>query len=174
MPLFKRNDVPRYLFRVYGPNTAGETTDSNIIPPASTCDQEKRQDVFRLQPWKAAKRLNEHLRWWPSHELDCNLMSWTRSLLFALQHGLRRHHTDPNKPDLSHISFLILDTRDFPRGTFVKNLEPKSREPPSPSKERHGILLWEYLTQGEMDVKGRCVVTNMQSLIDAGLIRAQT
>ena len=98
MPLFERNDVPSYLFRVYGPNTAGETTGSHIIPLASSCDQEKRQDIFRLQPSEAARRLNEHMRWWRFHELECNLMSWTGSLLFALQYGLYRHHTDHNEP----------------------------------------------------------------------------
>ncbi|KAL8696307.1 MAG: hypothetical protein Q9201_007726 [Fulgogasparrea decipioides] len=183
MPLFERNDVPRYLFRVYCPNTAGETTDSNIIPPASTCGPEKRQDIFRLQPREAARRLNEHLRWWRSHERECNLISWTRSLLFALQHGLRRHHTDLNKPALSQISLLILDTRDFPRGTFVQDMEIMELFVPHTDscqpynlknllqlrKSDKGYYFGEYLTQGDMDVKGRCVVTNMQSLIDAGL-----
>ncbi|KAL9591201.1 MAG: hypothetical protein Q9179_007961 [Wetmoreana sp. 5 TL-2023] len=183
MPLFERNDVPRYLFRVYGPNTAGETTDSNIIPPASTCGPEKRQDIFRLQPREAARRLNEHLRWKRSHERECNLMSWTRSLLFALQHGLRRHHKDPNKPALSQISLLILDTRGFPRGTFIKDMEIMEVFAPytDPNqsndlenffqfrKSDRGYYFGEYLTQGDMDIRGRCVVTNMQRLIEAGL-----
>lgn len=36
-------------------------------------------------------------------------------------------------------------------------------------KSDMGYYFGEYLTQGDMDVKGRCVVTDMQSLIDAGL-----
>jgi len=92
IPLFEQNDVPRYLFRLYTPSTAGQTTDSYIMPPASICGQaETTRDIFRLPPKEAATRLNEHLRWWRSHESKCNLMSWTSSLLFALQHGLRRH-----------------------------------------------------------------------------------
>ena len=183
MPLFERNDVPSYLFRVYGPNTAGETTGSLIIAPASSCDQEKRQDIFKLQPSEAARRLNEHLRWWRSHEPECNLMSWTGSLLFALQYGLYRHHTDHNKPDLSLISLLILDTRGFPRGTFIKDMEVVGFFAPHTDPYRRdnlknllqlrksdkGYYFGEYLTQGNMDVSGRCVVTNMQRLIDAGL-----
>lgn len=111
VPLFGQNDVPRYLFRVYTPSTAGQTTDSYVTPPASTCGRaEKTRDIFRLRPAKAATRLNEHLRWWPSHESMCTLMSWTSSLLFALQHGLRRHNTDDDKPELSETSLLILDT----------------------------------------------------------------
>lgn len=139
--------------------------------------------MFRLQPREAARRLNEHLRWKRSHERECNLISWTRSLLFALQHGLRRHHTDLNKPALSQISLLILDTRDFPRGTVVQDMEimelfvphTDSGQPYNPKnllqlrKSDKGYYFGEYLTQGDMNIKGGCVVTNMQSLIDAGL-----
>lgn len=32
-----------------------------------------------------------------------------------------------------------------------------------------GYYFGEYLTQGNMDIRGRCVVTNMQRLIDIGL-----
>lgn len=36
-------------------------------------------------------------------------------------------------------------------------------------KSDRGYYFGEYLTQGDMDVKGRCIATNMESLIDAGL-----
>lgn len=186
MPLFEQNDAPRYLFRVYAPSTAGQTTDSYIMPPASICGQaEKTGDIFRLPPKEAATRLNEHLRWWRSHESKCNLMSWTSSLLFALQHGLRRHETDDDKPEMSQISLLILDTRGFPTGTFIKDLGIMEVFAPSTDlnqtknlddffqlrKSDRGYYFGEYLTQGNMDVRGRCVVTNMQKLIDAGLFK---
>lgn len=101
MSSFKQNDVPRYLFRVAAPSTAGQTTDSYIIPPASDCGRaEKTREIFKLQPRETATRLNEHLRWWPSHESMCNLMSWTSFLLFALQHGLHRHKTRLGLPTL--------------------------------------------------------------------------
>ena len=183
MPLFERNDVPSYLFRVYGPNTAGETTDSHIIPPASNCDQEKRQDIFRLQPKEAAGRLNQHLWWKSSHEPECNLMSWTSS--FALQYGLYKHHTDHSKPKWSQFSLLILNTRGFARSTFIKDMEiMECFAPHTDSCQRDnlqnllqlrkgdkGYYFGEYLTQGTMDIRDRCVVTNMQNLIDAGLFR---
>ena len=36
-------------------------------------------------------------------------------------------------------------------------------------KSEKGCYFGEYLAQGNMDVRGRCVVINMQRLIDAGL-----
>lgn len=184
MPLFGQNDVPRYLFRVYSPSTAGQTTDSYVTPPASTCGRaEKTRDIFRLPPAEAAIRLNEHLRWWPSHESKCNLMSWTSSLLFALQYGLRRHNTDHDKSELSQISLLMLDTRGFPIGTFIKDVEIMEVFAQYTDfnqtknlddffqfrKSDRGYYFGEYLTQGRIDIRGRCIVTNMQRLIDAGL-----
>ena len=50
-------------------------------------------------------------------------MSWTSSLLFALQYGLYRHQIDYDEVDLSQVLLFVLDTRDFPRGTFVKDVE---------------------------------------------------
>ena len=187
MPRFARNDVPSYLFRVYGPKSAGETTISHIIPPASSCDEEKRQDIFRLQPSEAARRLNDHLRWSPSHESECNLMSWTSSLLFALQYGLYRHHTDYDKPDLSSISLLVLDTPDFPKGTFIKDLEivecfaPHMAECGGDDLENFiqlrtsnkGYYFGEYLTQGNLDISSRCAVTNMKRLVERGLFELE-
>jgi hypothetical protein len=55
MPLFEQNDIPRYLFRLHAPKTAGKTTVSCVIPPASICGKiDKTRDMFRLQPWDAA------------------------------------------------------------------------------------------------------------------------
>ena len=189
MPLFGQNDVPRYLFRVYAPRTAGQTTDSYVTPPASTCGRaEKTRDIFRLPPAEAATRLNEHLRWSPSHEPKCNLMSWTSSLLFALQHGLRRHNTDHDKPELSQISLLILNTRGFPIGTFIKDMEIMEVFAPYADIKKmknlddffqfrtsdRGFYFGEYLTQGRIDIRGKCIVTNIQKLIDAGLFELRS
>ena len=109
-------------------------------------------------------------------------MSWTSSLLFALQHDLRRHNTDNDKPELSEISLLILDTRSFPPGTFIKDMEIMEVFAPYDfnqtknldaflqlRKSDRGYYFGEYLTQGKIDIIGRCIVTNMQRLIDAGL-----
>lgn len=192
MPSFERNDVPRYLFRISGPRTAGRTTVSCVIPPASASGQiEEMQDIFKLDPKDSATRLNEHLQWSSAHEPRCNLMSWTSSLLFALQYGLHRHRTDRDEVNLSQILLFVLDTRDFPRGTFVKDVEIISIFASHPNGEgwknlknllklREGKVrggraryFGEYLTQGRLTISGKSAFTNMQSLIDAGLFKLE-
>ncbi len=181
MPSFEANDVPRYLFRLHSRQSGGKTTTSNIIPPASTCGKiDKMRDIFRLQPQDAAACLIAHLRWSPSHESECNLISWTCSLLFALQYGLYRHHV--SEPDLSQIFLLILDTRGFPEGTFVKDMEIMEvfagcsetgqntlKNFLQLRKSDKGYYFGEYLTQGNLSIQGSCVQTDMQRMVDFGL-----
>ncbi|KAK1771475.1 hypothetical protein QBC33DRAFT_565639 [Phialemonium atrogriseum] len=69
----------------------------------------------------AADMLWNHMNW--KDLKDDNLVSWTTSLIFAVQHGLRRVKMDRGKPDLSDVRICIVDTRDFPRGTFIKDLD---------------------------------------------------
>lgn len=192
MPLFERNDIPRYLFRISGPQTAGQTTASCVIPPALVSGQiEEMQDIFKLQPMESANRLNEHLQWRSAHERRCNLMSWTSSLLFALQYGLYRFQTDCDEVDLSQVLLFVLDTRDFPSGTFVKDVEiinvfasysngSKLKNLKTLLKLREGKVrdgraryFGEYLTQGRLIISGKSVSTNMQNLINVGLFKLE-
>ena len=192
MPLFERNDVPRYLFRISGPQTAGRTTVSCVISPASASGQiEEMQDIFKLQPIELATRLNEHLRWWSAHPTRYNLMSWTSSLFFALQYSLYRHRTDCDEMDLSQVLLFVLDSRDFQRGTFVEDVEiinvfashPNGSELKNlktllklrEGKVRDGRARYfgEYLTQGRLTITGKSAFTNMQSLINAGLFKLE-
>lgn len=47
----------------------------------------------------------------------------TSSLLFALKYGLYRHQIDCDEVGLSQVLLFVLDTRDFPRKAFVKDVE---------------------------------------------------
>lgn len=183
LPMFERNETPRYLFRTYSPKSAGKTSLTAIIPPASTSGRtEQTRDIFKLDQQDAAARLNAHLRWWPSHERDCNLMSWTSSLLFALQYGLFKHRSSKDSSELSQIFLLILDTREFPNGTFIKDMEimevfanPDNTQRGNLDdflnlrKSSRGYYFGEYLSQGELSIQGKCVETTMQRMIDVGL-----
>jgi hypothetical protein len=186
MPLFERNFTPRYLIRVYSPESAGETSLSATIPPSITVKKSNHTtDVFKLSPQVGSHRLNAHLRWSSWHEDNCNFMSWTTSLLFALQYALYKHRGAKNPSDLSQISLLILDTRDFPKGTFIKDMEMMSvfaslsnntrgktlENMLELRKSARGHYFGEYLTQGRLDIEGKCVKTTMQRLIDSGLFK---
>lgn len=171
MPLFQQNKVPRYLFRIYTPKTAGKTTPSYVVPSASTCGHNDRtQDIFSLPPAKAATFLNEHLNWFEAHESNCNLISWTASLLLALHYGLHRHGGCRHKSKLEEISLSILDTTTLPAGTFISEMEIMKvfveHECPFPGQKKtlRGLFdkvrngpdsyhFGEYLSQGDLDIK---------------------
>ncbi|KAJ2897755.1 uncharacterized protein MKZ38_004378 [Zalerion maritima] len=173
---FTFDSIPTYLFRLYAPCTAGTTTTTEVISPAWGQVGNHKKDLFRLPPEEAASRLYDHLRWVVRHEDRCNLMSWSSSLLFVLQYGLYRYRTDHDKPSLSEIHLLMLDTRQFPEGTFLRDLEAID-EFQKHSADLAGIKTWrmsdkyfgEYLTQGRLNVDGQCSQTSMQQLIDMGL-----
>jgi hypothetical protein len=143
----------------------GTTTTIEVIPPAWDHVEDKK-DLFRLPPDEAARRLNSHLRWHKGdkeYEVQCNLMSWSSSLLFVLQYGLYRYRMDFDEPSLSDIHLLVLDTRQFPKGTFIKDLEAIN-EFKSHSADLSAIweqrvskeYFREYLTQGRLYIDGLC------------------
>ena len=185
MPEFRMGNTPRYLFRIHAPPSAGTTTTSYVIPPASGCDDpELRADLFSRPPGQAADLLYNHLTWLPSHEDECNFTSWTSSLLFALQYGFYRHRGDTMKikSQLSQITIMVVDTRGLPSGTFVKDVEiMRAITSDLPAGEgddlrqfldfrenprRSGRYYFgEYLSQGDLGLEGRCAQTSMTKLV---------
>ncbi|KAF5570505.1 hypothetical protein FPHYL_1181 [Fusarium phyllophilum] len=185
---FAFDDTPTYLFRLHVPQSAGSTDATHVDSPAFPDDMNKThklgsacgQDLLQLPPAEAATRLDTHLRWRCQHLRDspCNLMSWSSSLLFLLHYGFHRQTTDHSpKPKLSEIRLIMIDTRDFPKQTFLRDLDALNHY--------HGynqglrkVKGWrekqyyfgEYLTQGHLDIGGRCVQMTMQQLVDGGLL----
>jgi hypothetical protein len=175
------DNIPRYLFRLYAPNTAGTTSISNVTSPAWNCGKiEKKRDIFRLPSNEAADLLCKHLNWDTPHQSECNLMSWTSSLLFAVHYAVYRHGHDRQNfdhPELSKIFLLVADTRGFPKGTFVKDLKviEAFKDYSTGLNQMHKLratsqyYFGEYLTQGHLDIKERCSQTSIQQMIDLGL-----
>jgi hypothetical protein len=109
-------------------------------------------------------------------------------LLFVLQYGLYRHRASDDSTDLSQIFLLILDTRGFPKGTFIKDMEimevfaqySEINQQKNLNnflqfrKSNKGYYFGEYLTQGDLNIQGRCVQTTMQRMIDAGLFELKS
>lgn len=198
MPKFRENDIPRYLFRIHAGPTAGTTTTSYVIPPASGAGNPGLcGDLFSYPVKEAGKNLCHHLNWVLSHECKCNLISWTSSLLFALQYGFYRHQGDKmkRKSPLSEIKIMVVDTRGLPPGTFVKDVEimramtldlPRVAGLPR-REDLHGFLSFrenprkygkrhyfgEYLSQGDLRLEGRCAQAPMNILTDLGLFDLQ-
>ena len=180
------HNIPRYLFRLYGPTTAGTTTEREVTSPAWTLRnpsaQHQKQDLFQQDPPHAGGRLYNHLKWEPSHEATCNLMSWTSSLLFAIQYGLYRRGQRNGYPscDLQDLYILVVDTKEFPAGTFIRDMElinnfrsawrPLREIQEWRTRSIQRLYFGEYLTQGSLDVQGHCTQVSLFNLIDNGLL----
>ncbi|KAI1026342.1 hypothetical protein LB503_012831 [Fusarium chuoi] len=183
--LFKFGKIPTYLFRLHVPRSKGDTSTTRVMAPASSgrtayhrdglpCSQ----DILQLPTQKATSRLKDHLLWHCNrfNKSPCNLMSWSSSLLFLLQYALYRHTRDfePN-PQFADIKIIMIDTRDFPEKTFLRDLDALEwlREELDlkklHEKRRAQFYFGEYLTQGCLDIKGKCVEMTMQQLVDGGL-----
>lgn len=172
--------TPKYLFRLHAPETVGSSSTLNVTSPAWSCNKaEKKKDLLALKFEEAADLLDKHLNWKCSRS-ECNLMSWTSSLLFAIQYGLFRYTNDRPKPALSKVLLLIVNTSDFPKGTFLRDLEAieafKEYSRSSPglngmhSLRKGGKYYFgEYLSQGRLNVDGKCSQTSIQQMIDSGL-----
>lgn len=164
--------VPRFLFRTYAPRTNGISNDT-CMASAAVRNGLNKADVLRREPKDAAWMLENHLLW---KDLgNDNLTSWTSSLLWCLQHAIRRSVTDKPRPSLSDIHVCVLSTRKVPRGTFLPAVALlKAFGIPDEGKLKHDYYRGEYLSQGEMNMTElerplSGTVTTLQNLIDHGL-----
>ncbi|KAK1474851.1 hypothetical protein CTAM01_15810 [Colletotrichum tamarilloi] len=176
--------IPRYLFRVHAPSTSGETSLKSVVSRAALCGHAGSDcDIFSMPPDEAAEMLNCHLRGW-ARDGD-NLMSWTSSLLFALQYALYRSIMPKNgRPDdPSDIWIYILDTRLLPGGSFIPDVALLDEFTGKDAARTYNLSklrflrqetqynFGEYLCQGKLSIEGVCSSASLQSTIDHGLFR---
>ncbi|UKZ96146.1 uncharacterized protein TrAFT101_010946 [Trichoderma asperellum] len=115
----KLQDTPRYLFRVFSKNSAGENSSEWM----KSVDAQKGNftDIFKRDNASAvALTLNEHLMPWPKLNGD-PFISWTTSLLFAIQYAIFKYKKE--HVELNMIYLCIVDTTQFPSGVFIKDLD---------------------------------------------------
>ncbi len=146
--------TPRYLYRVFDPSSPGETNanwvrsrDALRNEPASVIDLFRRPEHEQM-----AYRIWGHLRW--RNFPDDNLVSWTSSLLFAIQYIFYRHNHQRSRPSYASIMICILDTRDLQYGAFIRDLDliksfaPFSEDLKGVERMRtSGYYFGEYLSQ---------------------------
>ncbi|EQB52520.1 hypothetical protein CGLO_07850 [Colletotrichum gloeosporioides Cg-14] len=183
---FKR--IPRYLFRVYDANSQGATSTHMVwsahAKATSNCDM---NNLLLRTDDSGPSDLYNHLDWkkFPRHS---TLVSWTSSLLFATQLGLYKHTKHPlakDFDDLSNIFILMIDTSEFPKGTFIQDAVAMDffRDQQTWKKEHEAFFemrfkkgqcsfyFGEYLAQGLLSVEGKCSETSLQKLVDLGLFQ---
>jgi hypothetical protein len=121
----KFDDIPCYLFRVLTPNSES-TTDRFWVKSkdAKYSSANSRVDILsRSHNRQVASMLNRHLRWWGKDEDLDNLVSWTSSLLFALQYIFYRHVDSRDGSSLDRIHLCVVDTASFPKGVFLRDMD---------------------------------------------------
>lgn len=183
------DNVPHYLFRVVSPNSVGTTNETWVHSESASQNQgSSMEDVFfNLNSEKRitiARTLNLHLRWWPKDGTWDNFVSWTSSLLFAIQYIYYRHLNPEDGSDLQQIKLYAIDTTQFPKGTFLCDLDlidtfgesddhpyRKNLESLRYLRNETQNYFGEYLSQGSLKIEGKCEVICAQSLFEHDRLR---
>lgn len=183
-------EVPRYLFRVATPTSGGQTTNSWAkSKDAANARASSQTDIFARSAPRVANMLDKHL-WKKENNKFDNFVSWTCSLLYAIQYIFYRHHED--RTSLDKIDLYIVDTTKLPKGAFVRDMDLVSVFGPlnaglqklqgirngtarsSPQSNLPDFLrcyyFGEYLSQGALKIEGSFSVVSAQEILDAGLL----
>ncbi|KAJ8131848.1 hypothetical protein O1611_g1775 [Lasiodiplodia mahajangana] len=173
---------PRYLFRVYeSPNYERDNCNVFASRLSSAPGSERSKiNLLSLGSLTATQKLQSHMNWGKTGE-PSNLVSWTSSLLFALQLAIFKCPT--RKLTADDVQVCVIDTTKFPRQQFVdsiwliRNYRGVAREIGGETQEyfyntRHELSdeqNGEYFSQGTVNHSGRSCTSSLQSIIDAGL-----
>lgn len=116
----KFEDVPQYLFRAFdafilGSDGVVRSIESSIKPEGNS-----RTDLLSLNTDQATTLLHAHLKKTCFSREKDNLVSWTSSLLFAIQYALYRQQC--GQCDASGYKICAVDTRKFPQGQFARDI----------------------------------------------------
>lgn len=173
-------NIDSYLFRISDRRSDGVTNmtlvqsrDAFYSRPTAFVDIFAREDHEAV-----AEMLNRHLRWNYDRSKKDNTVSWTSSLLFALQYCLYRNVTD--KSPLEDLKICVVDTMGLPEGVFVRDLELLNAYADDNSdladlrdlrtNRCRGIYYFgEYLSQGSLRIESHCSIVSIKDIIDKGL-----
>ncbi|EOA84699.1 uncharacterized protein SETTUDRAFT_31946 [Exserohilum turcica Et28A] len=140
--------IPHYLFRTSSPRSGGTTNETHVASVAAI-NHFDQSDILARDWDEAVVMLQQHLLWEPYAE--DNLVSWTSSFIFVVQHAIRREETDKPTSASNSIYISVLDTRKVPRGTFLPaRALLKAYDLPDEGKLKHDFYYGEYISQGSL------------------------
>ncbi|CAG9990130.1 unnamed protein product [Clonostachys byssicola] len=116
-------DIPRYLFRVFDSKSSGKTDDNIVASAMSVCGNPERSriDILSLETHSASEMLYNHLvKGSFDGSASDNLMSWSSSLMCAIQYAIWRSHIGNLSP--GEVRVCAIDTEKFPPGQFVRDM----------------------------------------------------
>jgi hypothetical protein len=178
------DNIPRYLFRVVSPRSDGETNgiwarSESAYRKGSSSSEDNFFLLDNKKRTTIARTLNVHLRWWPKEGLEDNFVSWTSSLLFAIQYIYYRHLSSKDGSNLEDILLYVIDTKRFPIGTFLRDLDlidafskfddpgkMKNLENLQYLRTSSSYYFGEYLSQGSLKIRGKCQIVSAKVLFD--------
>jgi hypothetical protein len=177
--------VPQYLFRIFDEASSGRNDESVIASTASIMGshESSRTDILTLERHRATELLYKHLKksCFAGEQSD-NLMSWTSSLLFAIQYAVWRLKVRRCCP--SDIKICAVDTRKFPQGQFAQDIwllkayHATATRLGNPMRrffdfrlENEEFYNGEYLSQGALNHTDRSCLVSLEQLIQAGLFQ---
>ncbi|KAL4739852.1 hypothetical protein BDV11DRAFT_214855 [Aspergillus similis] len=171
-------NIPRYLFRIVSPRSDGETDAEWMRSDAAARNTvSSRADIFTdLNPQNRsviACTLNRHLRWWVKDEFDDNFVSWTSSLLFALQYIYYRHQSKKDRSSLDDIRlYTFLCDLDLINAFCGDISGPSDKDLKNLKQLRTGGTWYfgEYLSQGSLRIADRHQCIRATSLFQDGLL----
>ncbi|KAK0767088.1 hypothetical protein N5P37_000821 [Trichoderma harzianum] len=182
----KLPDTPRYLFRVFSDASEGE--NSSKCMKSVDAVNKTFEDIFARDPLTVALTLNEHLRWQKKKSYGDPFISWTTSLLNAIQYAIYKRKKESTK--LSAISLCIVDTTLFPNGVFMEDLDLIEKfidkghaynwgnrgldNLGQLRNKQHqtysGVYYFgEYLSQGQTNIEGRSCTVTCDKIINSKL-----
>lgn len=113
-----------------------------------------------------------------------NLLSWTSSLLFALQHAIYKRQNHRDGSDWQEIQLCVIDTTKFPSGVFIRDIDLRrsfagiNEKLDNQRQLREGVrtprdtglyYFGEYLSQGALRIEDKCSIVSMDKIFDCGL-----
>jgi len=178
--------VPRYLFRTFDADSSGRNNEDVVVSMASsvTSQGSNRFDILSKDKQEVAQMLHMHLdkSCFGEGDKGDHLMSWTSSLLYAIQYAVWRAHICRRHP--SQISICAIDTSKFPLGQFVRDVplleayREAAEQLGGSSLEFFDFRLYtsdyyngEHVSQGAVTHSGRSCMMSLGQLIQAGLFQ---
>ncbi|KAF4627345.1 hypothetical protein G7Y89_g10810 [Cudoniella acicularis] len=180
---FATTDIPPYLFRTFDGKSSGRN-DDNVIASMTSVSRspgDSRIDLLSLPTDRATDMIYTHLtKQCCGGEDPDNLMSWTSSLLFAIQYAIWRCRTFHCHP--ADIKICAVDTRRFPHGQFAPDmwlLQAYRHFAAQVGGETQKFFRFrlederyyngEYLSQGSVNHASRSCVVSLESLEESGV-----
>ena len=155
---------PRYLYRTYSKRSNGYNS-VEVFKSAGSYNGFARDTIFDIPQAEARAMLEYHFLWKnkPSDEFT----SWSASLLWVLQHAVRK--AGPATWNDGEIRLSVLDTKGLEKPFYPATSLLRLFGIPSQDKLQHSYYEGEYLTHGTLDTQSRCVAVPWDTLVRNGL-----